>query len=155
MLLLDEGDALLAPRTDVGSSNDRYANIETNFLLQRLESHQGLVLVTTNAINRIDAAFMRRFDLIVHFRLPEAAERLALWRAHLPSDHGVSAAVLDQVAQACALAGGQVRNVVLDAASAALARGGSVDTALLVQALRREYRRSGSLCPLPDAFGGG
>ena len=148
MLLLDEGDALLAPRTEVGSSNDRYANLETNFLLQRLESHQGLVLVTTNAIARIDSAFMRRFDLIVHFRAPEVAERLLLWRAHLPANHALEPGALAAVAEACVLAGGQVRNVVLDAASAALTHDTVVDETLLLAALRREYRRSGSLCPI-------
>lgn len=148
MLLLDEGDALLAPRTEVGSSNDRYANLETNFLLQRLESHQGLVLVTTNAQARIDSAFMRRFDFVIPFRAPEVAERLRLWAAHLPADHGVSAAQLGAVAEACALAGGQVRNVVLDAVSAALSLGRRVDAELLFDALQREYRRSGGLCPL-------
>jgi hypothetical protein len=148
MLLLDEGDALLAPRTEVGSSNDRYANLETNFLLQRLESHQGLVLVTTNAQARIDPAFMRRFDFVIPFRAPEVGERLLLWRAHLPPDHGLSEAQLGVVAEACTLAGGQVRNVVLDGVSAALAQGRGVDAALLFDALQREYRRSGGLCPL-------
>lgn len=148
MLLLDEGDALLAPRTEVGSSNDRYANLETNFLLQRLESHQGLVLVTTNAQARIDPAFMRRFDFVIPFQPPETAERLRLWQAHLPPDHGLTAAQLGAVAEACTLAGGQVRNVVLDAVSAALARAQRVDAVLLFDALQREYRRSGGLCPL-------
>ena len=148
MLLLDEGDALLAPRTDVGSSNDRYANLETNFLLQRLESHAGLVLVTTNAQARIDPAFMRRFDFVIPFRAPEVAERLRLWVAHLPADHALSAAQLGAVAEACTLAGGQVRNVVLDAVSAALSRGCVVDAELLFEALQREYRRGGGLCPL-------
>lgn len=148
MLLLDEGDALLAPRTEVGSSNDRYANLETNFLLQRLESHAGLVLVTTNAQARIDSAFMRRFDFVIPFRAPEAGERLRLWQAHLPADHGLSAGQLSAVAEACALAGGQVRNVVLDAVSASLARGRVVDAELLFDALQREYRRGGGLCPL-------
>lgn len=148
MLLLDEGDALLAPRTEVGSSNDRYANLETNFLLQRLESHAGLVLVTTNAQARIDPAFMRRFDFVIPFRAPEVAERLRLWRAHLPPDHGLQPAQLAAVAEACTLAGGQVRNVVLDAVSAALSRGIAVDAALLFEALQREYRRGGGLCPL-------
>jgi ATPase family associated with various cellular activities (AAA) len=148
MLLLDEGDALLAPRTEVGSSNDRYANLETNFLLQRLESHQGLVLVTTNAQARIDPAFMRRFDFVIPFRAPEVAERLRLWQAHLPVDHELSAAQLGAVAEACALAGGQVRNVVLDAVSASLSQGRPVDAALLFDALQREYRRGGGLCPL-------
>lgn len=148
MLLLDEGDALLAPRTEVGSSNDRYANLETNFLLQRLESHPGLVLVTTNAQARIDPAFMRRFDFVIPFRPPEVAERLRLWQAHLPTDHALSPQQLGAVAEACTLAGGQVRNVVLDAVSAALARGRNVDAELLFEALQREYRRSGGLCPL-------
>ncbi len=148
MLLLDEGDALLAPRTEVGSSNDRYANLETNFLLQRLESHAGLVLVTTNAQARIDPAFMRRFDFVIPFRPPEVAERLRLWRAHLPQGHALSEAQLGAVAEACTLAGGQVRNVVLDAVSAGLARGRAVDAELVFEALQREYRRSGGLCPL-------
>lgn len=148
MLLLDEGDALLAPRTEVGSSNDRYANLETNFLLQRLESHQGLVLVTTNAQARIDSAFMRRFDFVIPFRAPEVAERLRLWHAHLPASHALSDAQLGVVAEACALAGGQVRNVVLDAVSSALAAGGVVDGGRVLEALQREYRRGGGLCPL-------
>lgn len=148
MLLLDEGDALLAPRTEVGSSNDRYANLETNFLLQRLESHQGLVLVTTNAQARIDSAFMRRFDFVIPFRPPEVAERLRLWRAHLPVDHALSDGQLGVVAEACTLAGGQVRNVVLDAVSAGLSAGRAVDAGLLFDALQREYRRGGGLCPL-------
>ncbi|WP_085314805.1 ATP-binding protein [Derxia lacustris] len=148
MLLLDEGDALLARRTDVGNAHDRYANLETNFLLQRLETHRGLVLVTTNALERIDTAFLRRFDLLVQFRAPEFAERLALWRAHLPPDHVVPEAALERIAEACALAGGQVRNVVLDAASAALAREQRLTEPLLADALRREYRRAGALYPL-------
>ncbi|WP_051378014.1 AAA family ATPase [Derxia gummosa] len=148
MLLLDEGDALLARRTEVGNAHDRYANLETNFLLQRLETHRGLVLVTTNALERIDTAFLRRFDLIAQFRAPEFAERLALWRAHLPPDHDVPDDALDRIADACALAGGQIRNVVLDVASAALARGERVGVALLHDALRREYRRAGALFPL-------
>ncbi|WP_332878622.1 ATP-binding protein [Massilia sp. S19_KUP03_FR1] len=148
MLLLDEGDALLARRTDVGNAHDRYANLETNFLLQRLETHRGLVLVTTNALERIDPAFLRRFDLLVHFHAPELQQRLALWRAHLPPDHTVPDAALARIAESCLLTGGQVRNVVLDTASAALVQSGHVTEALLMAALRREYRRGDALFPL-------
>lgn len=151
MLLLDEGDALLARRTEVGNAHDRYANLETSFLLQRLESHRGLVLVTTNALERIDTAFLRRFDHLLHFRAPEPHERLALWHAHLPAGHHVTAAQLEALAEACALAGGQIRNVALAATSAALATGRPLDDPMLVQAVRREYRRSGQLCPLGPA----
>src|SRR5205085_9337809 len=75
LLLLDEGDALLTRRTDVQTSTDRYANLETNYLLQRLESFEGILIVTTNAINRIDDAFKRRMDVVVDFRPPDVAER--------------------------------------------------------------------------------
>jgi hypothetical protein len=148
MLLLDEGDALLARRTAVGNAHDRYANLETNFLLQRLESHRGLVLVTTNALERIDTAFLRRFDVLLNFRLPEFDERLDLWHAHLPADHRVTAATLARVAESCTLSGGQIRNVVLAAASSSLAMECAVDDDILFDALRREYRRSGGLFPL-------
>ena len=148
MLLLDEGDALLARRTAVGNAHDRYANLETNFLLQRLESHRGLVLVTTNALDRVDSAFLRRFDALLNFRLPEFDERLDLWRAHLPPAHAVAPATLERIAEACTLSGGQIRNVVLAATSSALALGCAVDDEILSDALRREYRRSGGLFPL-------
>ena len=84
ILLLDEGDALLGSRTDVKSSNDRYANLETNYLLQRLESYQGIVLVTTNAGQNIDSAFQRRMDVVVDFVPPGADERWGIWQLHLP-----------------------------------------------------------------------
>ena len=74
ILLLDEGDALLTRRTNVQTSNDRYANLETNFLLQRLESFEGILIVTTNASSRIDDAFQRRMDVVVDFRPPDVAE---------------------------------------------------------------------------------
>src|SRR5262249_43567362 len=78
-LLLDEGDALLTQRTDVQTSHDRYANLETNYLLQRLETFEGILIVTTNAADRIDSAFQRRMDVVIEFRAPDAAERLEIW----------------------------------------------------------------------------
>src|SRR5205823_345821 len=83
ILLLDEGDALLTQRTGVQSANDRYANLETNYLLQRLEAFEGIIIVTTNAGERIDSAFQRRLDVVVNFRPPEATERWSIWQLHL------------------------------------------------------------------------
>src|SRR5205814_9615450 len=97
ILLLDEGDALLTRRTDVHTSNDRYANLETNFLLQRLESYEGILVVTSNAGERIDPAFRRRLDVVVEFRTPEAPERWAIWQLHLPPEHAVSDTFPDEV----------------------------------------------------------
>lgn len=151
ILLFDEGDALLGRRTSVQTANDRYANLETNFLLQRLEAHEGIVLITTNAADHIDSAFQRRMDIVVDFRPPEAAERLAIWRLHLPADHDVAESVLRDVAQRCQLTGGQIRNAVLHAALLAGTDGCSIGGAQLDAAIQREYRKLGSACPLRRA----
>ncbi|WP_127995379.1 AAA family ATPase [Piscinibacter defluvii] len=147
VLLLDEGDALLAGRTGVQSSTDRYANLETNYLLQRLEAYAGVLVVTTNAADRIDPAFARRLDVTVEFALPDAATRLALWASHLGAGHAVGAEALERIARRCAIAGGQIRNAALHAALLAIDRDRALDEALLLQALEREYRKAGQQCP--------
>jgi SpoVK/Ycf46/Vps4 family AAA+-type ATPase len=149
ILLLDEGDALLGQRTDVQNANDRYANLETNFLLQRFESYEGILLVTTNArAGRIDSAFERRMDVTVEFHPPDAEERWALWGLHLPEAREVSEEFLSEVASRCELTGGQIRNATLHAALLALDNGGVVKTAILESAIRREYAKQGAVCPL-------
>ncbi|MFM8360720.1 MAG: ATP-binding protein, partial [Verrucomicrobiota bacterium] len=132
----------------VQTSNDRYANLETNFLLQRLESFEGIVFITTNARDRIDTAFERRMDVIVEFHPPDAAERWALWRSHLPENCDVEDALVRELASRCTLTGGQIRNTVLHATLLALERGGPVTAQDLERAVRREYARSGAVCPL-------
>jgi hypothetical protein len=148
ILLLDEGDALLTQRTNVLSSNDRYANLETNFLLQRLESFEGILVVTTNAGSRIDSAFQRRIDAVVDFRPPEAAERWTIWQLHLPAQHAVDAALLREIAERCRLTGGQIRNAVIHASVLALDDGGVITSGHLECAVLREYGKIGSVCPL-------
>lgn len=151
VLLLDEGDALMTRRTDVQTSNDRYANLETNFLLQRLESYEGILVVTTNTGDRIDPAFRRRLDVVVEFRAPDAAERWSIWQLHLPPEHAADDGYLDEVAARCQLTGGQIRNAVLHASLLALEDGGIVDAGHIDEAVRREYRKVGSVCPLRPA----
>jgi len=148
ILLLDEGDALLTQRTNVRTSNDRYANLETNYLLQRLESFEGILIVTTNAVDRIDSAFQRRMDLVIDFRPPEAAERWNIWRMHLPSAHEVDESLLTDIAGRCAMSGGQIRNAALHASVLALEDGGVIKTAHVESAVQREYRKLGAVCPL-------
>jgi hypothetical protein len=148
IILLDEGDALLTRRTAVGSANDRYANLETNYLLQRIESFEGIVLITTNAAESIDGAFQRRMDVVVDFRPPEAAERWALWQMHLPSEHQIDAAFLREVAARCQLTGGQIRNAVLHASLLSLGEEAALSAHQLEKAIQREYRKSGAVCPL-------
>jgi len=117
VLLFDEADALFARRTDVASSNDRYANAQTNYLLQRLESHTGITILTSNGRSRIDAAFTRRLDAVIEFVHPSPPERMALWRAllgdavkHLP------VTLIERLALDIEAAGGTLRNIVTTAA---------------------------------------
>ena len=151
VLLLDEGDALLAGRTSVSNATDRYANLETNYLLQRLEHYSGVLVVTTNAADRIDSAFARRMDVSIDFPLPDAATRLALWDAHLGPQHAVPDAMLERVALRCALAGGQIRNAALHAALLAIDDGLPITAQHLRLALEREYRKASQRCPSFEA----
>lgn len=149
VLLLDEGDALMGARTDVKSANDRYANLETNYLLQRLEHYQGIVVVTTNLGENIDRAFQRRMDAVVDFQLPQAQERRAIWDLHLDAGHAVPTSLLADVAGRCTLTGGQIRNAALLATLAALSDGAETVGPLHVEhAVRREYQKAGATCPL-------
>jgi len=116
LLLFDEADSLFGKRTDVHEANDRFANAQTNYLLQRMESYDGITILTSNGRSRFDDAFSRRFDAILSFPLPGPEERRALWIAHLGLDHDVSAGHLNLLAAVAELTGGQIRNAVLRAA---------------------------------------
>jgi hypothetical protein len=151
VLLLDEGDALMTRRTDVSTSNDRYANLETNFLLSRLESYEGILIVTTNAGERIDPAFRRRLDVVIDFRAPDAEERRAIWEIHLAGAEQLGDVFLTEVATRCQLTGGAIRNAALHASLLALADGGEFLAEHVVTAVRREYRKVGGVCPLREA----
>lgn len=155
ILLFDEGDALFGRRTALGSANDRYANLETNFLLQRIESHQGIMLLTTNLADNIDSAFQRRMDVVVDFTLPDADARRAIWALHLPAGHVIACDWLDHLAWRCSLSGGQIRNAAQHAALLALDAQRPLDRALLLAAVQREYRKAGAVCPLREGGGDG
>ena len=116
LLLFDEADSLFGKRTDVHEANDRFANAQTNYLLQRMESYDGITILTSNGRSRFDDAFSRRFDAILSFPLPGPEERRALWIAHLGEDHDVNSGQLNLLAAVAELTGGQIRNAVLRAA---------------------------------------
>jgi hypothetical protein len=150
ILLLDEGDALLGNRTEVRSANDRYANLETNFLLQRLESYQGIVVITSNAAEKIDSAFQRRLDVVIHFVVPQAEARRQIWELHLPAEHTVEPALLEELAVRCEMTGGQIRNAALHATLLSLTDGIPVGNLHLRQAVQREYDKAGAHSPLHE-----
>ncbi|MFD7713612.1 ATP-binding protein [Streptomyces sp. NPDC059786] len=147
VLLFDEADAVFGKRSEVKDSHDRYANMESAYLLQRLESFDGIALLTTNLRANIDEAFTRRLDLVVDFPFPDAEQRLALWRhslAHVPCVDGIDAKA---VAHGFELAGGSIRSAVVTAAYTAAGRGEPVTAADLAEGARREYRKAGRLVP--------
>ena len=147
ILLFDEADALFGKRTDVRDANDRFANAQTNYLLQRLETFDGIVVLTTNSRARLDSAFARRLDAVVEFPAPEPAERRALWEAHLGERHALTAAELNRLAALCDFTGGQIRNVVLAAAVQARQNGGLITLNPVLEAVAGECRKAG--CSLP------
>jgi hypothetical protein len=146
ILLFDEADALFGKRTEVKSSNDRYANLETSYLLQRLETFTGICLLTSNHESHIDPAFQRRLSLHLRFELPEAAERAALWRAMLPGAAPTAAGIdFDALARRYAMSGGYIRNAVLRAAFLAANDGAAIGAPHLERAARLEYEVMGKL----------
>jgi hypothetical protein len=154
MLLFDEADSLFAKRTEVKSSNDRYANLEVNFLLQRLEAHDGVVILTTNAATAIDPAFARRLRYRVEFPAPDHGERALLWRAMIPRSAPVAADVdFAALGKTYKLSGGHIKNAVVRAAYLAASAGqGALDHDTLVRAARLEWAELGNLPdPSPPA----
>ncbi|MFG2364927.1 ATP-binding protein [Streptomyces mirabilis] len=147
VLLFDEADSVFGKRSEVKDSHDRYANMESSYLLQRLESFDGIALLTTNLRANIDEAFTRRLDLVIDFPFPDAGQRLALWQhalTHVPCAEDTDPGA---VARDFELAGGSIRSAVVTAAYGAAGRGAPVDTADLLDGARREYRKAGRLVP--------
>ncbi|MGP4114251.1 AAA family ATPase [Streptomyces sp. 4N509B] len=147
VLLFDEADAVFGKRSEVKDSHDRYANMESAYLLQRLESFDGIALMTTNLRANIDEAFTRRLDLVIDFPFPDAEQRLALWRHCLARVPGAEEADLKELATGFELAGGSIRSAVVTAAYLAAGRDGTVTGHDLLEGARREYRKAGRLVP--------
>jgi SpoVK/Ycf46/Vps4 family AAA+-type ATPase len=145
ILLFDEADAIFSKRSEVKDSHDRNANMESAYLLQRMESFDGIAVLTTNLRSNLDEAFIRRLDVIVDFPLPAAPLRRDLWDRCLgpaiPREDGLD---LDFCAR-FELAGGSIRSCVITAAYQAAESGRPVSTADLVGAIRQEYRKLGRL----------
>jgi Mrp family chromosome partitioning ATPase len=146
ILLFDEADSLFGKRTEVRSSNDRYANLETNYLLQRLESFTGICLLTSNHESNIDPAFQRRLSLHLRFQVPDADEREKLWRAMLPPEAPVETRIdFKGLARRFEMTGGSIRNAALRAAFLAAEEAASICEAHLEHAARVEYEGMGKI----------
>ncbi len=146
VLFFDEADALFGKRSEVKDAHDRYANIEINYLLQRLEEFEGIVILATNFAQNIDDAFSRRIQMSVEFPFPNEVSRLEIWRKHLPKEAPLADEVdLAFLASQFKITGGGIRNIVLNAAFLAAEEGGAIGMEHLLQATRREYEKMGKL----------
>jgi winged helix domain-containing protein/ATPase family protein associated with various cellular activities (AAA) len=153
VLLFDEADALFGRRSEVRDAHDRYANLESAYLLQRMEAFDGLAVLSTNLRANLDEAFTRRLDLVVDFPLPDQPARRALWDRCLGTALTRSSDVdLDYLAVSFELAGGHIRSAAITAAYLAADAGAPVCMADLIGAVAREYRKLGRLC-LEREFG--
>ncbi|GGY43941.1 AAA family ATPase [Streptomyces tanashiensis] len=149
VLLFDEADAVFGKRSEVKSSHDRYANLESAYLLQRLEAFDGIAVLTTNLRANIDEAFTRRLDLVVDFPFPDPGQRVSLWHSCLagtPRAEGVDEEIA-RCAEEFELAGGAIRSAAVTAGYLAAARGSAVTGEDVRAGARREYRKAGRLVP--------
>ena len=142
VLFFDEADALFAKRTEVSDAHDRYANLETSYLLQRLDGFQGLAVLATNLRHNIDAAFLRRMDFVVEFTLPDLDCRRELWTLHLPTDVLAGDVDVEILARMYPIPGGWIRNAAIAAAFLAAQSDERIRQQHLVAAIRREYLKA-------------
>ncbi|GGN36893.1 ATPase AAA [Streptomyces kronopolitis] len=147
LLLFDEADAVFGKRSEVKSSHDRYANLESAYLLQRLEAFDGIAVLTTNLRANIDDAFTRRLDLVVDFPFPDAEQRTALWRSCLTATPCADDLGLEACAKEFELSGGAIRSAAVTAGYLAAGRGAPVSAEDIRAGARREYRKMGRLVP--------
>ncbi len=148
VLFFDEADALFGKRSDVKDAHDRYANIEINYLLQRVENFSGIAVLATNKRDHIDEAFLRRIHISIEFPMPQAPERLRLWRRSFPKNAPLCPQIdWDFLARRFEFSGGTIRNAALSAAFLAAESGGEIGMRELVNAVRIEIVKSGRRMP--------
>ncbi|MDJ0628983.1 MAG: ATP-binding protein [Rhodobacter sp.] len=152
-LVFDEADALFGSRTEINDAHARYANLTVSHLLQRVEEHEGLVILTSNLPRNIDEAFARRIGHVLAFALPDAAGRRKLWARAIPAAAPLEPGVdLPAVAETFELSGGDIRNAALAAAYLAAAEGAAIGMRHLLRAVERTMAKAGRT-PIAADFG--
>jgi len=147
VLLMDEADSLFGSRTETRDSSDRFANNQTNYLLSRIETFDGIAILTSNSPERFDDAFTRRLDQIVEFAIPSARQRRDIWRTCLDSAHQLNSAEINRIAGQIDVAGGTIRNIVQTAAVLATREHRPVVYPDIVAGATMEYRKLGRTLP--------
>jgi hypothetical protein len=149
VLFMDEADAIFGARTEITDAHDRYANLETAYLLQRLDRFDGLLVLATNLRNNIDAAFLRRMDFVVDLPMPDVESRRKLWQLHLPSRQLHVDIDLHTLVHMYPIPGAWIRNAAIGAAFRAAASDCAIRQDDLIMSIRIEYEKSA--LPFPGA----
>nr|QNO51022.1 ATP-dependent zinc metalloprotease FtsH [Methanosarcinales archaeon ANME-1 ERB6] len=147
ILFFDEADALFGKRSEVRDSHDRYANIEISYLLQKMEENEGIVIMATNLSQNIDDAFMRRMHFNVEFPFPEEEYRYKIWRSLIPKEAPIAEDIdFEFLAKRFKLAGGNIKNIIVNAAFLAAEDSGSITMRHVIKAAKREFQKIGKVC---------
>lgn len=151
VLYFDEAESLFGKRTETKDSHDRYANLQTGYLLQRIETYPGIVVLSTNLLGNMDKAFMRRFKFVIEYPFPNAAQRQQLWRKAFPAETPISEDVdFALLADRAYLSGGNISTIALRAAVYASADGDALGMRHLLRAIEREYDKLGKVFLIDD-----
>ncbi len=140
ILLFDEADALFGKRSEVKDSHDRYANIEVNYLLQRMEDYRGLAILCTNRRSALDRAFLRRLRFLVEFPFPDWSHRRMIWQRVFPPEAPLGPLDYESLSR-LEISGGNIRNIALNAAFLAAGQKTSIGPEHVLHAARREYTK--------------
>lgn len=146
VLFFDEADALFGKRSEVKDAHDRYANIETAFLLQRMEEYSGIVTLSTNLKMNLDEAFIRRLHFVVDFPMPDEQHRRRIWQGAVPPEAPIKGQIdWDFLARQFKISGGNIKNAVVAAAFLAVADDESIGMEHFARGIRREYQKLGRM----------
>ncbi|UKS25292.1 ATP-binding protein [Paenibacillus sp. HWE-109] len=146
VLFFDETDALFGKRSEVKDSHDKYANIETAYLLQKMEEYQGITVLATNLLNNIDEAFLRRINYVIKFPFPDSEYREKIWQSMFPPAAPLNDDVdFKYLAQRYEIAGGNIKNVVVSSAFLAAEAGDSIRMKHIIKSIRHELQKSGKI----------
>ncbi len=151
ILFFDEADALFGKRTEVKDAHDRYANLETNYLLQKMEEHEGIIILATNLSKNMDEAFLRRMHFTVEFPFPDERHRELIWKKTFPERAPLSDDIdFKFLAERLKLSGGNIKNIALTAAFYAAEEGTDIEMRHIIFATKREFQKMGKLCMKGD-----
>jgi SpoVK/Ycf46/Vps4 family AAA+-type ATPase len=150
LLFFDEADSLFGKRTESKEALDRYANIEVNYLLQRLEVYEGPVILSTNFQKNLDEAFLRRLNELIEFPMPDEEQRKLIWTRHLPTAAPVDNLDIPYLARQFPLSGGNIRNALLSAAYLAAEDKEHIGMKHVLPSIRMEMQKQGRLVMKSD-----